>query len=149
MPRPQFTIRALLVAMLVVAAFFGGVRFERERRRQADEAAAAQAVFQRSRRLVNELNAQQQRLIKANANLLNAMEGLAGGNCRVERWRGGLGVAYPLAGPFVCRCLNSQTVLRFHLPLIEPDRQISRIRLSDKKSRFRPRKVARSRGEPD
>jgi hypothetical protein len=36
MPRPQFTLRALLLAMLVVAAFFGGVRFERERRRRAD-----------------------------------------------------------------------------------------------------------------
>ena len=32
--------------------------------------------------------------------------------------------------------------LRFHIPLIEPDRQISRIRLSDKTSCFRPRKVA-------
>jgi hypothetical protein len=34
MPRPQFTLRALLVAMLVVAAFFGGyalgVRNERQ-----------------------------------------------------------------------------------------------------------------------
>ena len=38
-PRPQFTLRALLVTMLVVAAFFGGIRFERERRRRADEAA--------------------------------------------------------------------------------------------------------------
>src|SRR6266540_2852528 len=35
--------------------------------------------------------------------------------------------------------------LRFHIPLIEPDRQISRIRLSDKTSRFRPRLVAASR----
>lgn len=37
--RPQFTFRALLVAMLVVAAFFGGIRFEREleeRRRKQD-----------------------------------------------------------------------------------------------------------------
>jgi hypothetical protein len=39
MPRPQFTLRALLVATLVVGAFLGGVHFERERRRQ-DEAAA-------------------------------------------------------------------------------------------------------------
>jgi hypothetical protein len=39
MPRPQFTIRALLVAMLVVAAFFGVVRFERDRQwhRENDE----------------------------------------------------------------------------------------------------------------
>ena len=31
--------------------------------------------------------------------------------------------------------------LRFHIPLIEPDMQISRIRLSDKTSRLRPRRV--------
>ena len=64
--------------------------------------------------------------------------------CGVEGWRGGLGGAYPFAGPFVCRCLNSLTMLRFHLPLIEPDRRISRIRLSEKDSRVRPRKAARS-----
>jgi hypothetical protein len=29
MPRPQFTLRALLVAMLVVAAFFGGMAWQR------------------------------------------------------------------------------------------------------------------------
>ena len=42
---------------------------------------------------------------------------------RVETWRGG-GVP-----------------LRFHVPLIEPDGRISRIRLSDKASRVRPRDV--------
>ena len=31
--------------------------------------------------------------------------------------------------------------LRFHIPLIEPDKQISRIRLSDKTSRLHPRHV--------
>jgi hypothetical protein len=36
--RPQFTLRALLVLMLVAACFFGGVQFERERQRRADEA---------------------------------------------------------------------------------------------------------------
>ena len=36
--------------------------------------------------------------------------------------------------------------LRFHIPLIEPDMQISRIRLSDKTSRLRPRHVAPKRG---
>jgi len=50
---------------------------------------------------------------------------------RVEVWRGGLGGAYLLAGPFVCRCLTSATVFRFHTPLIEPDVRFSRIRLSD------------------
>src|SRR5256885_2669914 len=34
-----------------------------------------------------------------------------------------------------------QPWLRFHIPLIEPDMQISRIRLSDKTSRLRPRHV--------
>ena len=68
---------------------------------------------------------------------------------RVERWRGGLGNAYLLTGPFVCRCLTSAAIPRFHLPLIEPDVQISRIRLSDKVSRLRPREVARSSLEPD
>jgi len=57
-------------------------------------------------------------------------------------WRGGVGGAYLLADPFVCRCLNSSTVLRFHIPLIEPDRRFSRIRLSDKDSYLHPRKVA-------
>ena len=37
--------------------------------------------------------------------------------------------------------------LRFHIPLIEPDVQISRIRLSDKTSRLRPRHVAPQRGQ--
>ena len=41
--RLQFSLRALLVAMLVVAAFFGGIRWERERRSRADEAALAAA----------------------------------------------------------------------------------------------------------
>src|SRR5215468_11603135 len=35
--------------------------------------------------------------------------------------------------------------LRFHIPLIEPDRRFSRIRLSDKISRLRPRHVAPER----
>ena len=47
-------------------------------------------------------------------------------------WRGSLGLAYLFPGSFVCRCLTSQTVLRFHTPLIEPDRRFSRIRLSEK-----------------
>jgi len=32
-------------------------------------------------------------------------------------FRSGLSVS----GPFVCRCLISRSVLRFHIPLIEPD----------------------------
>ena len=37
--------------------------------------------------------------------------------------------------------------LRFHTPLIEPDVQISCIRLSDKTSRLRPRLAAPTRGQ--
>ena len=50
---------------------------------------------------------------------------------RVERWRGGLGAAYLFSRPFVCGCLTSCTMLRFHLPHIEPCVRISRTRLSD------------------
>lgn len=35
----------------------------------------------------------------------------------------------------------SNTLFRFHLPLIKPDVQISRIRLSDKDSCVRPRDI--------
>ena len=42
----------------------------------------------------------------------------------------------------VAGALMSITLLRFHLPLIKPDVRISRIRLSDKDSCFRPRNVA-------
>src|SRR5437868_3443794 len=52
--------------------------------------------------------------------------------CRVGKCRGGVGVPYQFSGPFVCRCLTSYTVLRLHFPLIEPDVQVYRIRLSDK-----------------
>jgi hypothetical protein len=38
--RFQFSLKWLFVAMLAAACFFGGIRFERERRRLADEAAA-------------------------------------------------------------------------------------------------------------
>ena len=52
-------------------------------------------------------------------------------------WRGGL------RGPD-----NGRSMLRFHVPLIEPDVRISRIRLSDKDSCVRPRKVARLHFQP-
>ena len=41
----------------------------------------------------------------------------------------------------------AQPWLRFHTPLIEPDMQISRIRLSDKTSRLRPRHVVPKPGQ--
>ena len=59
----------------------------------------------------------------------------------VARWfRASLSVA----DAFVRRCLTNSTMLRFHIPLIEPDGPFSGIRLSDKASRFRPWKVASS-----
>ena len=43
----------------------------------------------------------------------------------MARWfRLGLSVS----GSFVCRCLIIQTVLRFHIPLVEPDMHISRMK---------------------
>jgi len=49
------------------------------------------------------------------------------------------------AGSFVCRCLTSQAMLRFHFPLVKPDRRISRIRLPDKESHLGPRAAAEQR----
>ena len=43
----------------------------------------------------------------------------------------------------VVGALMSITLLRFHIPLIKPDVRISRIRLSDKDSRGRPRESSR------
>ena len=61
--------------------------------------------------------------------------------------RGGVGRAWRLAGAFARRGLTSPPVLRFHVPLIEPDVRISRIRLSDKASCVRTRAAARKRRE--
>jgi hypothetical protein len=49
MPRPQFTLRALLAAMLVVAAFFGGrvVGIENERKRMSAEVSEKKEKLQK------------------------------------------------------------------------------------------------------
>lgn len=46
--RFQFSLRSLLVVILVAASFLGGIHFERERRRRADELEEArlQKVFE-------------------------------------------------------------------------------------------------------
>ena len=62
------------------------------------------------------------------------------GGSRVEEWHGGLGAAYR-SGPFVCRGFTSRTLPRFHSPLIEPDVQLSRIRLSDQVPHVRSREA--------
>src|SRR6516162_8849540 len=66
---------------------------------------------------------------------------------RVEMWRGGGGRTYlypPLSsgGASLVR-----PWLRFHIPLIEPDRRIYRIRLSDKTSRLHPRRATTKPGQ--
>jgi len=63
---------------------------------------------------------------------------------RVERWRGSVGTAYLLTGPFGCRCLTSRAIPRLHRPLIEPGVRIGRTRLSDQASCVRTRRTARS-----
>ena len=47
-------------------------------------------------------------------------------------WRGGFRLGLSVTGPFVCRCLTSLAMLRFHIPLIKPGVRFSRTRLSDK-----------------
>ncbi len=64
----------------------------------------------------------------------------------VTRWfRTGLSGS----GPFGCRCLIIHSVPRLHIPLIEPDMRISRIRLSDRTSCLRPRKALRKLRQAD
>ena len=55
----------------------------------------------------------------------------------VEMWRAGCSRTYLLPPLSSGGALVVQPWLRFHIPLIEPDRPISRIRLSDKTSRLR------------
>ena len=43
--------------------------------------------------------------------------------------------------------LVARPLLRFHIPLIEPDMQISSIRLSDRTSRLHPRRAAATLGQ--
>ena len=55
MRRPQFSLKTLLVLMLPAACFFGGIRFERERRRREDEAAAEASILAEADRLAKAL----------------------------------------------------------------------------------------------
>jgi hypothetical protein len=61
-------------------------------------------------------------------------------------WRGGRGQGSSVITTSVAPA-DSPRQLRLHIPLIEPDMQISRIRLSDKTSRLHPRHVAPQRGQ--
>ena len=64
-------------------------------------------------------------------------------------WRGDGRLAYLFPPLSFGGASLAQPWFRFHIPLIEPDVQISRIRLSDKGSRFRPRLAASARGQAD
>jgi hypothetical protein len=56
----------------------------------------------------------------------------AGRRCGVEMWRGGLGAAYLLPALSSAGASLASPCFRFHIPLIEPDVRICRIRLSEK-----------------
>jgi hypothetical protein len=60
--RFQFSLRWLFVAMLAVACFFGGIRFERERQRCEDEAATLATSRQQLASAYSELALKQQQL---------------------------------------------------------------------------------------
>src|SRR5271169_1547193 len=64
-------------------------------------------------------------------------------------WRGGVGAAYLLPALSSAGASIASPCFRFHIPLIEPDRPISGIRLSEKVSRCRPREIARPLGKAD
>ena len=64
----------------------------------------------------------------------------------MARWRKG---NPSVPDPFGCRCLTRRRMLRFHTALVKPDMRISRIRLSSKDSRVRPRIDAGSPLDPD
>jgi hypothetical protein len=58
-------------------------------------------------------------------------------------WRGGVGAAYLFPALSLAGASLASPCFRFHIPLIEPDLRICRIRLSEKGSRCRPREIAR------
>src|ERR1700730_15475819 len=68
---------------------------------------------------------------------------------RVEVWRGSVGEAHLVAGPFVCRCPLASPCCHFHTPLIEPDVRNDRIRRSEKVSPVRPPETARPTSKTD
>ena len=70
------------------------------------------------------------------------MESRTGAVAVVSRWH-----AYALLSQSAPQ--SGLTWLCFLFPLIEPDRRVSRIRLSEKVSRFRPRKAACPSGKFD
>ena len=65
MPRPQFTISSLLVAMLVVAAFFGGIAFEQRQKQPDSTASPVTTVYVRLVEATNLPHGKAERLLDA------------------------------------------------------------------------------------
>lgn len=74
MCRRRFTLRALLIVMLVAAAFLGGSRFERERQRREDEAKERLALEAERASLIRETMALQARLSQSGARLQKVLQ---------------------------------------------------------------------------
>src|SRR5579863_2039514 len=74
MPRPQFTLRALLVLMLAVACFFGGIRFERERERREGLERERLAFEAERAKLIEEMQATQLRLSESMAGVQESLQ---------------------------------------------------------------------------
>ena len=68
---------------------------------------------------------------------------------RVENRRSGVSLPVAVDWAFAPSPQSGLAWLCFLFPLIEPDRRISRIRLSEKGSRVRPRKAAGPRSKLD
>jgi hypothetical protein len=84
------------------------------------------------------------------ASAANACGGIFDVACNLVESRCGavsVGRTYPFPPLSSGGALVVRPWLRFHIPLIEPDVQISRIRLSDKTSRLHPRHVVPKRGQ--
>src|SRR3954449_2211071 len=62
-------------------------------------------------------------------------------------WRGDGRLGISVSAPFVWRCLTGAALAPFPHPAHRTGVQISRIRLSDKASRLRPRLAAPARGQ--
>src|SRR5262249_21363716 len=68
---------------------------------------------------------------------------------RVERWRGSIWQPCMLPAPCGCRCPNISPTPRLHLPLIEPDGRLSRIRHSDQEPCGRSRGLRGRARDPE
>lgn len=84
MPRRfQFSVRALLVAMLVVGAFFGGIQWERARRRRENEQ-AQKAVTEAAKEKLPSVQFDSARKVKEHGREVYEIRGRTSAGKRVE-----------------------------------------------------------------